>query len=117
MAIGTNANPLETVITAACGCFCNVGNSAAVSRIGPRRLVVTMASASARSLDGSSTFSGRMMPALLMTALSPGNSSVNLAANDRMLPASVMSTVRACMPGLAAAVSSSVRRVRPEMMT
>ncbi len=79
--------------------------------------MATVASASARSSGCSDSFSGRMMPALLMTALSLGNSSVNLAANDRMLPASVMSTVRARMPGLAAVVSSSVFCVRPEMMT
>src|ERR1035438_7024740 len=45
------------------GCLVSRGSSAAVSRMGPSRLVATMASASARSAGWASSFSGRMMPA------------------------------------------------------
>ncbi|MNE82108.1 hypothetical protein D3C80_1788030 [compost metagenome] len=51
--------------------------------------------------------SGRMMPALLMTALSVGCVLMRLSAKERMPSASVASMTIAAMPGLAAVTSSS----------
>ena len=63
----------------------------AISRIGPSRLVVTVASAVSRNPSGDVQSSGRMMPAIAMTTLSEGCSARTVCAAVRMLSASVVS--------------------------
>ena len=72
-----------------------------------------MASASARSSCWASRFSARMMPALLMSTFSAGNSAADRAAKARIAAGSSMSRVSDFMPGLAAVVSSSALLAPP----
>ena len=79
MAIGRNASPEETVMIVDRFWRLKSGSKALVRRIGPSRLVATIASASAGLADWAVRFSGRMMPALLMTTLIVGNSRCHLS--------------------------------------
>src|ERR1035438_281134 len=85
--------------------------------MGPSRLVVTRASASAGSSACALSFSKRMMPALLMRTFNAGCRAANSAAKERMLAGSPMSSVSEVMPGFAAVVWSSACWRRPAMMT
>ncbi len=117
MARGKNARPEETLMMAERDCFRSCGKSAAVRRMGPRRLVATMASASARSDGWASNFSARMMPALLMRTLSEGNSATTLAPKSWMASGCSISSRSDFMPGFAAVVSSSACCRRPATIT
>ena len=105
--MGTKARPEETVTTELRGRVFRCVSSACVSRIGPRRLVATVASASSSEAGASAIVSTRMTPALWITTLRSGCAAISLVAKAGMAAASAMSSVIAAMPGLARTTSSS----------
>ena len=81
---GTNASPQDTFSTAAFFCACNCGNKAAVSRIGPRKLIATVASAGVRSQGSTSISSACRMPALLIGTFNPGCAATTSVTTPRV---------------------------------
>ncbi|CNM28455.1 Uncharacterised protein [Mycobacterium tuberculosis] len=69
-ALGMNARAEVTLMIVACGLARNDGSNAAVSRIGPSRLIPMVSSAAPG--PGAVRSSTRWMPALLTTTLSAG---------------------------------------------
>ena len=104
---GMNASPEEMLRMAASGWDRRWGNRPALTRMGPSRLVATVASASARSTGLANRFSARMIPALLITTFSRGNALTIWCAKVAMASPSVTSNVTACMAVRPAIAASS----------
>ena len=113
---GVWARPLETVTIVDAGRVWRCSTNAATRRIGPRRFVVTIASASARN-PGERQSSARMMPAMATSTFTSGCSAMTRADADAMLSASAVSIRTVWIPGCSAAIRSSSSRRRPPTMT
>ena len=101
----------------ASGWACRCWMKAAMRRIGPSTLVVTVASAEARNDSGWRQSSTRMMPAIVTRTLRSGCLASTSFAADSMLAASVVSICTVSRPGCAAAIWSSRSARRPPTMT
>lgn len=117
MARGTKASPEVTFSTADLACARRCGSRAVVSRIGPSRFVVIVASASFSVWSFASTSSARMIPALFTSTFSPGKAATIRATKPGMPAPSATSNSTVAIPGFAAATSASMFALRPATMT